>query len=66
MRAGVVCRSSVDPTLLWLWRGLAAAALIQPLAWKLPYVAHEPKEKNKVVLHAYLPNVTQVSLIGKF
>ena len=29
------CRS--DPTLLWLWPRLAAIALIQPLAWKLPY-----------------------------
>ena len=22
---------------LWLWHGLAAAALIHPLAWKFPY-----------------------------
>ena len=26
-----------DPTLLWLWLGLAATATIQPLAWELPY-----------------------------
>ena len=26
-----------DPALLWLWGRLAAAALIQPLAWELPY-----------------------------
>ena len=26
-----------DLTLLWLWRGLAAAAPIRPLAWELPY-----------------------------
>ena len=25
---------------LWLWRRLSAAALIQPLAWELPYAAH--------------------------
>ena len=28
-----------DPMLLWLWYRLAAAALIQPLAWELPYAA---------------------------
>ena len=28
-----------DPTLLWLWCGLAAAAPIRPLAWELPYAA---------------------------
>ena len=27
------------PVLLWLWCRLAAAALIQPLAWELPYAA---------------------------
>ena len=26
-----------DPTLLWLWHRLAAAAPIPPLAWELPY-----------------------------
>ena len=26
-----------DPMLLWLWCRWAAAALIQPLAWELPY-----------------------------
>ena len=26
-----------DPALLWLWCRPAAAALIGPLAWKLPY-----------------------------
>ena len=26
-----------DPGLLWLWRRLAAAALIHPLAWALSY-----------------------------
>ena len=32
-------RCSLDPALLWLWLRLAAAALIRPLAWELPYVA---------------------------
>ena len=26
----------MDPALLWLWHMLAAAALIQPLAWEIP------------------------------
>ena len=30
-------RGGPDPALLWLWCRLAAAALIQPLAWELPY-----------------------------
>ena len=39
-----------DPVWLWLW--LAAVALIQPLAWELPYVAgvalKRPKKKKVV------------------
>ena len=27
----------LDPALLWLWCRMAAAALIRPLAWELPY-----------------------------
>ena len=34
---GVGRRVGSDPTLLWLWRKLAAVALTQPLAWELPY-----------------------------
>ena len=36
--------------LLWLWHRLAAAALIQPLAWELPYatgVALKRKKEKK-------------------
>ena len=29
----------LDLALLWLWCKLAAEALIQPLAWELPYAA---------------------------
>ena len=36
IRAAAVYRCSLDDALLWLWP--AAAALIQPLAWELPYV----------------------------
>ena len=42
---GHICGS--DPTLLWLWHRPAAAALIQPLAWKLPYAAGPNKKKWK-------------------
>ena len=37
MSCGLGRRHSSDPTLLWLWHRPAAAALIQPLAWELPY-----------------------------
>ena len=33
---GVVHRCGLDPELLWLWRRLAALALIWLLAWELP------------------------------
>ena len=32
-------RYSLDPAWLWLWCRPAAVALIQPLAWELPYAA---------------------------
>ena len=39
MSCGAGCRRSSDPALAWLWCRLAAAALIQPLAWELPYAS---------------------------
>ena len=36
-----------DLTLLWLWHRLAAAALIQPLAWELPYAIGAALRKKK-------------------
>ena len=39
MGGGVGRRRGSDPTLLWLWCGPAAGALIQPLAWEPPYAA---------------------------
>ena len=38
MNYGIGDRRGLDLALLWLWYRLAAAALIQSLAWKLPYV----------------------------
>ena len=40
--------------LLWLWRRLVAAALIQPLAWEPPYAMgaalKRPKKKKKKII----------------
>ena len=36
---GVGRRLGLDLVLMWLWYRLAAAALIGPLAWEIPYVA---------------------------
>ena len=47
----VGCRSGSDLVLLWLWHRLSAAALIQSLAWELPYAEvaalKRPKKKKK-------------------
>ena len=37
MNCGVALRCNSDSRLLWLWCRQAAIALIQALAWKLPY-----------------------------
>ena len=37
MSCGVGRRHGSDLALLWLWRMLAAVALIRPLAWEPPY-----------------------------
>ena len=53
MSCGVGCKRDSDLVLLWLWRGPAAAAPIQPLAWEPPYTKGEAQEmakrqKNKI------------------
>ena len=50
LSCGVGCRSSLDLALLWLWHGLAAIALIDPLAWEPLYAmgaALKSKKKKK-------------------
>ena len=37
----------VDPGLLWLWCRPAAAALIRPLAWGLPYATGAALKEEK-------------------
>ena len=41
------CRRDWDPALLWLWCRPAAAALIPPLAWELPYALGVALKKQK-------------------
>ena len=53
MSYGVGGSRSLDSMMLWLWRRLAAAAPIQPLAWELPYApgaALKIKKQNKTNL----------------
>ena len=47
MSCGVGRRCSSDPVLLWLWRRLAATALIRSLAWEPPYAAGAAQEMAK-------------------
>ena len=45
--SGVGCRCGSDPALLGLWCRLAAASLIQPLAWEIPYAVGAALKKKK-------------------
>ena len=47
MSFGVGCRCGSDLASLWLWRRLAATALIRLLAWEPPYAAGAALEKAK-------------------
>ena len=50
MSCGIGHRHGLDLVLLWLWRRLAGAAPIWPLAWEPPYapgVALKLKKKIK-------------------
>ena len=48
---GIGGRCGSDLVLLWLWPRPAAAAVIQPLAWELPYATGGPvKERKKYKL----------------
>ena len=43
---GVGCRHGSDLALLWLWCRLAAAVLVQSLAWETPYAIGVPPKKT--------------------
>ena len=57
MSCGVGRRCGSDPSWLWLWCRPVAIALIEPLAWELPYGTgaalkrHKDKKKEKPVLN---------------
>ena len=44
----VGCRCGLDLALLWVWHRLAAAALIRPPAWELPYAMGEALKRQKI------------------
>ena len=46
MSCGVGHRQGSNPLLLWLWYR-PAAALVQPLAWELPYAIHVTLKRKK-------------------
>ena len=57
MSCGVVRRCGLDLALLWLWHRPAATALIQPLAWELPYaadVALKRQKKSLIKSHLFI------------
>ena len=47
MSCGAGCRYGLDPALLWLWRRLAVAAPIRPLAWEPSYAAEAAQKNGK-------------------
>ena len=51
----------MDLTLLWLWRRLAAVALIPPLAWELPYATGAALRRKKPKPKPKNPQNTQYS-----
>ena len=72
MICGVVCRCGSDLVLLWLWCGLAATALIRPLAWEPPHAMgvalkrQKDKKKTKKRMHGtWLDSVGSASFLGQ-
>ena len=66
--SGMGCRHGWDPSLLWLWHGLVAAAPIRPLAWEPPYatgtaqeIAKKTKKKKKIFVYQaqWVTNLTR-------
>ena len=46
MSCGVARRGGLDLVSLWLWRRLAAIALMRPLAWEPPYAVSVALKKQ--------------------
>ena len=47
MSCSVGHRHGSDPKMLWLWCRPAAAALVQPLPWQLPYATGVALKRQK-------------------
>ena len=47
MSCGIGHRRGSDLVLLWLWYRPSASALIQPLAWELPYATEASLKRQK-------------------
>ena len=47
MSCDVGCRYGLDPLLLWLWYGVAAAAPVRRLGWEPPYAAVAAIKKRR-------------------
>ena len=63
----VAHRCGSDPALLWLWCRPVAAAMIQPLAWELPYAegtALKRKRKKKFENRTALAQVAAEVQVG--
>ena len=57
---GIGGRYSLDPALLWLWCGLAATALIWPLAWEPSHASGAAlKSKKKKNFQQGVPVMAQ-------
>ena len=70
MYCGVGRRLDLDPTLLWLWCRLAAAAPIRPLVRELPYtagVALKQTNKKSVNICVYIHTQVRICIyiVGK-
>ena len=66
MSCGVGRRRGSDLVVLWLWCMLAAAALIRPLAWQLPYAIDtdlKKKKKNPLLPISVVLNLSDDTLL---
>ena len=60
MSCDVDGRRGSELAMLWLWRRLAAAALIQPLAWEFPYAVDAALKNNKKEIKMRKPRLMEV------
>ena len=65
MSRGVDRRCGLDLALLWLWRRLAAVALIRPLAWEPPYAMGVALKRPKkiIIIGFFLDEILKMFLL---